>query len=403
MTIRRAGMKSGRKVRRRKRRLPPRAAPPRKALKAAAARGMQLIGFTRAEMGIGESCRLAARAAETAGIPFHLLNFPLQTSARSSDLSWVHKEATTSPYRTNIFHLNADVMPLAYRHFGPRLFQGKYNIGYWHWELPVFPDDWLEHFQYVQEVWVPTNFILQSISKKSPVPVLRIPHGIVPAAAAPLPAGAYGLPGGRFLFLSMYDTFSYQERKNPQAAVDAFRRAFPEDNASVGLVLKVNCPENSKQELVRLKESIAGHPSIYLIDQVMSRQEVASLLQTTHCFVSLHRSEGFGLVLAEAMAMGKPVIGTNWSGNADFMNPLNSCTVGYELVPVGRNVGPYGAFQIWAEPDIEHAAHYMRRLVSDPVWRQCIALQGRETIMTHYSPQVTGAMMRSRLATLGLL
>ncbi|MBE1447145.1 glycosyltransferase family 4 protein [Paenibacillus sp. OAS669] len=368
----------------------------------ASIRGVNLIGFIRAETGIGESARLGARALVNTDIPFGIMNYKAKHDVRTEDTTWSYKEMDKAVYNTNIFHINGDMIKRAARHFGDRVTRNKYNIGYWHWELPEYPRVYCKGFDVVQEVWVPSTFVLDSVSMKSKVPVVRIPHGIEVGYQAELNRDYFGLPHGRFLFCSMYDTQSYHKRKNPLAAIEAFKRAFDHE-AGVALVIKVNNPESKPGELDLLRQAAAGHHNIILLDRTMTRLEVNSLLQCVDCFVSLHRSEGFGLGLAEAMYLGKPVIGTNWSGNTDFMHPGNSCAVNYKLVDVGEYWGPYEAHQKWAEPDIDHAVEYMRRLVTHPEWRQMIAENGQHTIRSQYSPQVVGQMVKKRLIHLGLI
>jgi glycosyltransferase involved in cell wall biosynthesis len=365
--------------------------------------GINLIGFIRAEIGLGESARLAARAIQTTNVPFGIINFPLNVASRMEDMSWVHRETETASFNTNIFHMNGDSLAHARAHFGDNLFHGRYNIGYWHWELPDFPDENLPAFDMVDEVWVPTSFVHESVSKKSTVPVVRIPHGIEVDVDPGLNRDSFGLPNNRFLFYMSYDVQSHTARKNPQSVIEAFKLAFDLDNPNVGLVLKINNMNFRPEDLETLRQLVSGHSNIYMIDRILSRVEVNSLLQCTDSFVSLHRSEGFGLGLAEAMYLGKPVIGTNWSGNTDFMNPTNSCPVNYELVQVGQDWGPYKAYQTWAEPDVHHAAQLMHNLVNNPEWRNTIAVNGQQTIRTDYSPQVVGQFIKDRLIANGLL
>ncbi|SFE15425.1 Glycosyl transferases group 1 [Paenibacillus algorifonticola] len=367
------------------------------------AQGINLIGFIHAEMGIGESARLAARAIERADIPFGILNFPLQVATRMSDMSWAHKKTEERPFNINLLHMNADYMIPAMDHFGRSLFHNRYNIGYWHWELPDFPEEFVPAFKLVQEVWVASRFVLDSVVQKSPVPVVVIPHGVEVEVSPEVTRESLGLPTDRFLFTMMYDVQSYTHRKNPQAVVEAFRLAFPKNDPSVGLVLKVNNMNFRPEDMESLLQLAAEYNNIYIIDRIFSRLEVNTLLNVTDCFVSLHRAEGFGLGLAEAMYLGKPVIGTNWSGNTDFMNETNSCPVNYELVQVGTDWGPYQGYQTWAEPNVHHAALYMQKLLKEPEWREAIAAQGQHTIHTSFSPQVVGSMIRSRLTELSLL
>ncbi|XEC93402.1 glycosyltransferase family 4 protein [Paenibacillus tarimensis] len=365
--------------------------------------GVNLVGLMYHEMGIGESCRLAARALSTTDVPFGMLNLPLNTVIRETDFSWQHREVKDPVYNTNIIHLNADTLHYASSHFGDLLFGRRYNIGYWHWELPDFPEEFMGGFDLLNEVWVPSSFVQDSISRKSKVPVVRIPHGVEVSYRPDMGRGTFGLPDERFLFLSMFDTQSYMRRKNPEGAIQAFKMAFDRDDTSAGLIVKLNNAEARPGDLENVRQLVDGYKNIYILDQVLSREEVNSLIHCTDSFVSLHRAEGFGLGLAEAMALGKPVIGTDWSGNTDFMNPMNSCLVKYTLSKVGEDWGPYKGYQTWAEPDLEHAASHMKKLVELPEWRNSIAAMGKETIETHFSPRAAGELIKQRLHRLNMI
>lgn len=360
-------------------------------------KGINLLGYARAEMGIGESCRIAANNLQAAGIPFGILNFTGTNSARMQDLTWANKEMDEPIYNINLLHINAEQMTEIYAHYGNNLFQNRYSIGYWHWELPDFPDEWLESFSLVDEVWAPSTFVADAIAAKSPVPVVKIPHSIEVEISEPRDRAYFHLPEQTFLFLAMYDVKSYQERKNPLAAIKAFKAAFKPDDSHVGLVLKVNSSKSDTAELNALHSLIQDYPNIYLIKETISRNDVNSLLNVTDCFVSLHRSEGFGLGLAEAMYLGKPVIGTNWSSNIDFMNHNNSCLVNCKLINVGKDYGPYKAFQQWADPDIQEASSYMKKLVLDKVFYRKIAESGQAQIREKYSPEAVGKLIRQRI------
>ena len=185
-------------------------------------------------------------------------------------------------------------------------------------------DEHLAGFRRVNEVWVPSAFVQDAVSKKSPVPVLRMPHAIHFNASADGARQRFGLPDDRFLFLTMYDFSSIQERKNPAAALDAFNRAFSRGEARATLVIKTQNADFHPQDLAMLRERLSGRRDVVWINETLSRQDVYDLLASCDALVSLHRSEGFGLGLAEAMFLGKPVVATNWSGNTDFMRPDNS-------------------------------------------------------------------------------
>jgi glycosyltransferase involved in cell wall biosynthesis len=360
--------------------------------------GINLIGYARAEMGLGESCRIAAKCIDTTSIPFGIVNYTGTNTARMSDFSWKHKEIRSPPqYNLNIIHQNAEQMFEVYTHFGRQMFEHRYNIGFWHWELPDFPEDWLDGFRFVNEVWVPSSFVAESVSMKSPVPVVKIPHGIEVKIESPRDRSYFGIPEQPFLFLTMYDMNSFQERKNPIASIEAFKSAFDPSDLTVGLVVKVNNSNSNRDDIRIITQITSGYNNIYLIKETLSRSDTNALIQCVDSFISLHRSEGFGLGLAESMYLGKPAIGTNWSANTDFMNNQNSCLVNYELIPVGKDYGPYQAYQTWADPDVEHASHYMKRLVTDSTYYQQISARGELTIKRDYSPNAVGKLIEKRL------
>jgi glycosyltransferase involved in cell wall biosynthesis len=198
----------------------------------------------------------------------------------------------------------------------------------------------------------------------------------------------------------MYDTQSVTERKNPAGSIAAFRAAFAPTDQTVGLVVKINNFDESEGEKLRLL--IGDHKNIYLITRTLTRYEVDSLLACCDCFVSLHRAEGFGLPIAEAMALGKPVIATHWSGNADFMDETCAACVDFQIRQLGCNYGPYDAHQLWAEPSIESAARWMRTLYAEPTTARRIGAGGRTRIRESFSDNAVGKLIRTRLAQIAL-
>lgn len=359
--------------------------------------GVNLVGYARAEMGIGESCRIAANSLDAAKVPFGIINFVGTNSARMSDLTWIHKEIEKPAHDINLFHINAEQMMEIYATYGNTIFNDRYNIGYWHWELPDFPDQWIESFTFVDEIWAPSTFVADAISIKSPVPVVKIPHSINVKIEQQRDRSYYELPEDSFIFLTMYDINSFSARKNPQASINAFKKAFKKDNLDVGLVVKVNVKNADSKEMKDLHELIGDYNNIYLIKEVLSRNDVNALINIVDSYISLHRSEGFGLGLAEAMFLGKPVIGTNWSSNTDFMTKDNSCLVNYTLINLEHTYGPYESYQYWADPDVEHAASYMEKLFNNKVYRDQIARAGEETIKNQFSSEKVGALIRKRM------
>jgi glycosyltransferase involved in cell wall biosynthesis len=229
-----------------------------------------------------------------------------------------------------------------------------------------------------------------------------MPHGVEVTELTPFSLSTLGVPAGRFVFLLMFDFDSFVERKNPLAAIEAFRRAFRRDDGAT-LLIKTTSGSRHPSAFAELRALVSAEPHALLVDRTLPRGELNGLIAACDAVVSLHRAEGFGLVLAEAMELGKPVVATGWSGNVDFMNAGNSCPVGYELVPIERDHGPYKAGSLWAEPDIDHAAWLMSRLVLDGEYRQTTGRHAQETIRAEFSPEVAGRRYRQRLVRLGLL
>jgi len=357
--------------------------------------GLNIAGYVTADLGVGQSARAAAQAAEAAGIAYSMIDFAMGTISPKTDRSFAPKISLYGNHGINLVHVNADQFPSFRRAIGPDFFEGRRTIGYWAWELPELPDEWVASFAGLSEVWVPSRFVQAAVSQKAPVPVILMPHPVnVPKAESS--RKRFGLPSEPFLFLTMYDLLSYQERKNPAAAIAAFRKAFPHGNKAA-LVVKVLNADKCPADMAALRQSLEGVPGAVLLSSTLSRQEAYDLEATCDAFVSLHRAEGFGLAAAECMYLGKPVVVTNWSGNTDYMTSRNSCPVDYDLVELDRDHGPYKKGQIWADPDIEHAAWCLRSLVDDSSLAARIGERARATILTNYSPLAIGRRYRARL------
>lgn len=363
--------------------------------------GINLIGYIRSEHGLGEAARLTANCLEASGIDWIAYDFETGNPSRKSDQRYQDKIKQFIKYDISIININADQFPLLRNNTSSDLWH-TYRIGIWYWELPEFPDKWVKAFADVDEIWAPTQFIadcLKKVSTPPPCPIYYMPPGIyynLPDLTTYTRA-YFGLPENAFLFLNMFDIYSFSGRKNPEAVVAAFKEAFLPDDTSVGLVLKINNSGYGDSVKEKLTDLIGEYKNIYILAKTLPRAAVNGLINICDAAVSLHRSEGLGLLCEEAMYYGKPVIATGWSGNMDFMTSENSCLVNYELIHVGSDIGPYEAWQIWADPSISDAAAYMKRLVSEPDYYKKIASAAKETIHTHFSPECCGQKMKDRL------
>jgi len=367
--------------------------------------GMNIVGFFAADLGIGESARCMARAADAASIATCLVPLKLNCRNRLGDTTYARRLQESNPHGVNVIHVDPPVARDIDHHHGAAFRKGKYNIGYFAWELPEFPDAWMSSLDYFDEIWCPSNFVRESIALKSPLPVLTMAHAIGfdrPAEDAPSIRARLGLPADRFLFLSLFDLNSYAARKNPRAAIEAFRRSALAGNGAA-LVLKVQNAASNAADFAALSEAAAGLPGTVLISETLSRPDVFALEAACDCFVSLHRSEGFGLAVAESMYLGKPVIATGWSATAEYLDNDNGLPVRFSLVELVENHGPYAKGSTWAEPDIGHAAELMRRIASDPSGASRIGAAARRTIEERFSPAAIGARYLRRLETIASL
>lgn len=366
--------------------------------------GVNLIGYLGAAKGIGEAARNNLIAMQAASIPVSAIDYEvgvaplLQTEARSNSAA-----GNSFRFNANLIHVHPPQLPYLWGKYHPSELVDRYSIAVWYWELPEFPDEWVSAFDLVDEVWAASQFIYSSVSARASVPVVKIPPCVAPSCDPRLKRSHYNLPEGRFLFLCAYDVLSVQQRKNPAGAIEAFRRAFPENDPSVGLVIKVTNAVENPAEIRRLRAELSACSNCFLLDDILDRVGMHSLINVTDAYVSLHRSEGFGLVGAESMYLGKPVVMTRWSGNVDYMTEDNSCGVDYRLVPVGEGAEPYQPSSLWAEPDVDQAAEYMRRLVKDRAYYGSLSREGARTIREQHSPRHVGELIRQRLHQIDLL
>ncbi len=361
--------------------------------------GFNLAGYLTADLGIGESARCMVRAADAAQIPVALIDLRLPVKSPRGDNGYAARLTDENPFEVNIVHLDPPGARDLDHHHGAAFRRDKYNIGYWAWELPEFPDAWTPYFDYYDEIWCPSEFVREAVALKSPIPVVTMPHAISfprPTSSQESLRRRFVLPENRFLFLFLYDLNSYSERKNPAAVIAAFRASGLADHRA-SLVIKVHGASGNEKDLEKLKAAVADLPHTVLITQTLSRQDLYCLESACDCFVSLHRSEGFGLAIAECMYLGKPVIATDWSASSEYLNTSNGCPVSAALTVLDRNVGPYSQGQTWAEPDISHAAEWMERVYSNPELGASLGREAQRTVEQRFSPVVIGARYRKRL------
>lgn len=377
---------------------------PHPASKGDAGVGVNIYGHLRGEFGLAESARRYAIALLEAGVPVALNDLPHDVPHAFGDLTLSGDLAEHDPHATSIFFVNPDYLERAFEFAGTGAGAGagmrRRVVGCWFWELERVPDTWRCAIDSVDAIMVASSFVENAFRHVTTKPIIRVPLPLRDVAASGASRQDFGLPDDRFVFLTSFDFNSSVHRKNPAATIAAFKKAFSPDRDDVVLLVKSSNGHRYPDQLLQLMGSVAGDPRIFIRDQILPMAHMRALQQCSDAYVSLHRAEGFGLGLAECMAMGKPVIATAWSGNVDFMREGNSCLVDYRLVPVGSGEYPHGEGSCWAEPDIEHAAEWMRRLVGDPALATRIGRKAAEDVRTKLSSRsVADAIMHGLRAT----
>ncbi len=355
--------------------------------------GVNVLGHFRYPSGLQVAASNLVASLERVGRHVSVRDVPTNVA---TDLVGRDGFLGTHPYPVTISQLPpepfaADSYPRAGLHMHP----DRYRIGYWYWEAEQVPGHWRKHARWLHELWAPTRFIGTVLRGAMPMPVVDMLAGMRMPPVVHLPRAHFGLPDNRFLFLFVFDMCSSAQRKNPFAVVEAFRRAFRPDEP-VALAIKVSRGGHNPPALERLRAQCAA-AGAHLIDATLAHDEVFGLMNCCDAYVSLHRSEGYGLTMAEAMALGKPVIATGYSGNLDFMTEENSLLVSHARTRVVESDAVYQRGWTWAEPSVEHAAALMRRLVESPALAHALGERGRADVHRTLSLEAAGRRMAARL------
>lgn len=324
--------------------------------------GLNVVGYLKDETGIGEGARSLIRALKSRNYPvsgWEVTSTPYRQKDRS-----VEYLADGRLFPVTCHYVNADQAQATFNELGQEFFDSRYNIGFWHWELSEFPKDLKGSFSFYDEIWVGSNFIKQALLSHTTVPVHVIGHHITERPVSSFGRSDFGIREDSFAVLFAFDCLSEIERKNPFGAIEAFRKAFANTSDKVTLIIKACNLREFPLARTRIIDELKALSGI-LIEEYLDREELTGLFQSSDCYLSLHRSEGFGLTIAEAMSNGIPVVATNYSGNTDFMNHTNSFPVNFQLCELNRDFGRYQRGACWAEPNLDHAALQLRLVFSD--------------------------------------
>lgn len=355
---------------------------------------INLLGHFKYDSGLQEEALQHAAALQRAGHRTYLRDIPVSYPRDWRDgRQFIDLEGGA----VTLIKTGAnDPLDEIYHRAGLHPRSGVYRIACWSWELEEFPRRAAERAGLADEVWTPSEFCARSVRAALPG---RPVYAMQPAVTVPefpqRPRSYFGIPTDRFLFLFLFDMASGMERKNPLGLIRAFQLAFRRAD-NVHLAIKVSRGHKHPEAFAELRRA-ASEAGATLVDRVIARTDVCALLANCDAYVSLHRSEGFGFTMAEAMVLGKPTIATRYSGNLDFMTADNSYLVDYERVTLGRDYPPYPAGCTWAQPSEEHAAELMRRVVRERDEATAVAARGRDSVAELLSREAAARRMTTRL------
>jgi FkbM family methyltransferase len=363
--------------------------------------GVLFIGYAEGALGLGQAFRANLKGAEVADFPFAVYPFQGGIETRLIAPYMQHRYDKSHPYKVNVIQVAPDYVPQVINTLGPEMTTRSYNVLCTYWELPKAPKEWREHLANIDEIWAPNKFIADAFAHIFAGPIIIMPPAMEDTGGEHPGRAHFGLEEGRFYFMFSFDYYSSPFRKNPLGVLEAFQRAFPRGSENVGLVIKsTGAPDHYPEIKAVIADAMARDPRILSFDRNMPREEVLGLIRASDSYVSLHRAEGFGLGMAEAMTFGRIVIGTGYSGSTDFLTDETGYPVPFKLRPLDAHEYPWSRGQYWAEPDQEAAVEIMREAVANPTEGKRRGERARDYVLHKYNPAVVGEAMRKRLDVL---
>jgi glycosyltransferase involved in cell wall biosynthesis len=361
-------------------------------------KGVNFFGPYEAKDSIGRVASLNIDCLKASEVPFDVYLLSRPSPSQVVEYATIDDRLLASlKHKVNLFHFNARRVPLYFSRLGEDSLNGFYNIGYWVHEMQTIPTQWARQLEFFDEIWTPSALCQEAVSRCADIPVIKIPYPIESnAVSSRMQARQAGESFETFNLLTIFDVYSDAERKNPLFTLRAFIESFGDDPA-VKLFVKVKNLEYDPLLSQKLDDIVKVQRNIEIIDRHFEAAEMAALYDQTDIYVSLHRAEGFGLTISDAMSRGIPVIVTGYSGNMEFCDISDTRLVAYELQPVGHNRPRYRAEDLWAEPDMADAIRAFKEMVANyPQWLDK-AMHARARADRSFSVEAMGARMRERI------
>lgn len=371
-----------------------------------ARRAIHVVGHPSAPIGMGEHARSVYRAIKMTGEDVKLVDIygPPESADEQLIATYSSDLSLSLGGGVNIFCINGDEVELAFQVLRERNLKSpsSKNVIYPAWELSRYPDEWAKILDQFDEVWAPSEFIAQALVPATKANVVHMSLACEIGTRGLLSRKHFGVPDSSYCFLFAFDFLSYIERKNPYAVLEAFEKALQSrPDSDVRLIIKLNNTDRKPEAFAQFRSHYSKfRDRVVLINGSLSDLEMKSLMWLSDCFVSLHRSEGFGRGISEAMVLGKPVIATGYSGNMDFCTAESCFLVPYDLIPVGPTEYPHWQGQVWADADVDVAAEYMISLIDKPFVGEIKGRTARSYMASNFSFLNRGLDYANRCAEL---
>lgn len=364
-------------------------------------RGVLFIGYAEGALGLGQAFRANLKAAQTTSLPFAIYPFKVGIETRLIGPFMPERYDQRQPRQINFIEVGADQVPVVFWSVDPGLLDRSYNILRSWWELPKAPEEWRSYLANIHEIWAPNKFVAEAFAHIFSGPIVVVPPALEDVTGDYPGRAHFGMEEGRFYFMFSFDYHSSPFRKNPLGVLQAFQQAFMENGENVGLVIKsTGVPFDFPEIKALIEQATERDRRILTFDRNMNRDEMLGLIRASDAYVSLHRAEGFGLGMAEAMMFERIVIGTDYSGSTEFLTEETGYPVPYHLRAVEPHEYLFSEGQVWAEPDVDAAADIMRRVAADPSEGVSRGRVARKKILQGYSPQAVGEAMQARFDAL---